>query len=240
MAQAKIRFLGHATVFITTENGKRIVIDPWLDGNPACPKEFSVIREADAICLTHGHGDHASSALSLARETKATVFAMYDLLQLLIRDGLPEAQTQPMNKGGTIALPNGGGVAVSLTQALHSSSYLAKDGTLHYAGEPCGIVLHLESGRTIYHAGDTALFGDMKLIEEEFEPVVALLPIGDRFTMGPVAAAKAITIIKPKYAIPLHYNTFPALPGTLEEFVRHAAQTNAEVIALRPGQEFAF
>jgi len=237
---AHILFFGHATALVTSEKGKRILIDPWLEGNPLCPEDIKDPGELDAIVLTHGHTDHAGCALRIAEETGARVFAIYELANLLVAEGLSENQIEPMGKGGTVELSDAHGVKIHLTNAFHSNSYTLKDGTVAYAGEACGAVIQLESGRSVYHAGDTALFSDMELIHEKFEPEVALLPIGDRFTMGPLDAARATDLIQPKTVIPVHYNTFDLLTGTAEVFSEHLSGSTSNVIPLEPGETFSF
>ena len=238
--KAKITFYGHSSFLVTSETGKTIFIDPWLDGNPACPKKLEEVSALDYICLTHGHSDHVGSVLSLAKNTGAQIYAIYELINLLRNDGVPESQLQPLNKGGKAPL-DGSKLAISLTNAEHSSSYVACDGSVHYAGEACGIVIHLESGRTIYHTGDTALFSDMELIGDIYTPEVAILPIGDRFTMGPEAAADAANLIQPEMVIPMHYETFEALSGKLEAFEDLVeASSSIRVSPLKPGESLDF
>src|SRR5262249_40573592 len=161
------------------------------------------------------------------------------LAMLLIADGLPESQVQPMNKGGMVTVPDGAGLTVSLTHAFHSNSYRSADGNTRYAGEACGLMIGLESRRTVYHAGDTALFGDMRMLGERFQPEVALLPIGDRFTMGPEDAAEAVRMLKPKTVVPVHYATFDMLTGTPEAFVQavRKRETETKVVVLDPGEK---
>lgn len=235
--QAQITYCGHSTVIVTTETGKRIIVDPWLEGNPRCPSSLQNPGKLDGIALTHGHSDHSASAVALAKENRCPVFATYELAVLLGREGVGQSQLQMMNKGGTVAVA---GFKLTLTHAYHSSSYDASDGNTYYAGEACGVVITLESGRNIYHAGDTALFGDMVLIRSMFNPIVSLLPIGDRFTMGPKAAVEAVKLIRPKYAIPIHYGTFEALTGTAEEFASGAKAAGVEPMVLEPGEDFSF
>lgn len=237
---AEILYCGHSTVIVTTENGKRVIIDPWLEGNPSCPNDLHDPGKIDYICLTHGHDDHASSAAPLAKKHQAMVFATFELATLLAQDGVPQEQLQFMNKGGTVEIPSGGGLAVTLTNAHHSSSYKTSDGVTHYAGEPCGVVLHLESGRTIYHAGDTCLFDDMRLIGQRFKPEVALLPIGDRFTMAPAEAIEAVKFIQPSIAIPIHWGTFDLLTGKPEDFEKGLQGSQTSCTTLQPGQQTNF
>ena len=242
--KAEIRYLGHSTAIITTQTGKHVFIDPWLNGNPSCPAEYHEPQQVDFICLTHGHSDHVSSVLQLAKRYGAKIFATYELGLLLVRDGVPEQQIILMNKGGSVSMPleNNQSICVTLTQAFHSSSYDASDGITYYAGEAAGIVLRLESGQTVYHAGDTMLFSDMELIGKRFQPAVALFPIGDRFTMDPSDAAAAVKLVRPKIAIPVHWGTCPLLTGTPEDFTEQVKRqdTDTEVRTLQPGEAFIF
>lgn len=236
----KITFLGHSTVLITLPSEKKILIDPWLEGNPSCPEKFKTFDSIDLICLTHGHSDHTGSALELAIKTGATVCATYELASLLNKDGVPESQLQFMNKGGTVKLETVDDISVTLTHAQHSNSYTSKDGSSNYAGEACGVVISAERGLSIYHAGDTSLFGDMRLIRDLYHPEVALIPIGDRFTMGPKEAALATKLIHPSYVIPVHWGTFPLLSGTTEEFAKALTGIESELVVLNPGEEKTF
>lgn len=228
-----IRFAGHSAVFI--QHAKQtIAIDPWLKGNPLCPTELYTPDSIDFIALTHGHADHASDVVRLARHFGCKVIATYELATLLIEDGVSEDLVVPMNKGGSTTID---GVTFTLTHAMHSNSYDSKNGT-RYAGEACGVVLQL-AGRCFYHAGDTALFGDMSLIAESYAPEIGFLPIGDRFTMGPGEAAKAAKLLELKTVIPIHFNTFPLLTGSAQQFQNELKNDTVEVIVLEPGQSHA-
>ena len=231
---ASIKYFGHSTVLIETEEKLRIMIDPFLDGNPICPLELQDPGPVDIICLSHGHSDHCGSVVTLAKKYGPKICATFELANLLLTDGVPESNIQFMNKGGGVQLSDSG-LRVHLTNAYHSSSYDSSDGKTRYAGEAAGIVVELESGRSIYHAGDTCLFSDMSLIAERFSPTAALLPIGDRFTMGPEDAAKAAALIKAKTIIPIHHSTFPALTGTPAQFAELLSESPYEVAALAPG-----
>jgi L-ascorbate metabolism protein UlaG (beta-lactamase superfamily) len=168
-------------------------------------------------------------------ETGALLAATYELAMIMIAEGVPSDKVIPMNKGGAVTVE---GVEVRLTNAYHSSSYDTKNGTL-YAGEACGVIL-TTNGVSLYHAGDTSLFSDMKLIGEQFKPDIALLPIGDRFTMNPSEAAQAAAWTKCKLAIPIHYNTFNLLTGTYDEFAAACEKLGVESKELTPGQSIGF
>jgi L-ascorbate metabolism protein UlaG (beta-lactamase superfamily) len=233
-----ITYFGHSACFFNCkgESDFIIAVDPWLKGNPLCPPELYK-QKVDLIVLTHGHADHASDTLRLATQNGCEVFATYELANLLVEDGLPENKVRYGNTGGTI---NFNGVEISLTRAYHSSSYHSQTQNRSvYAGEANGIVLST-SETTIYHAGDTDLFSDMKLITESYKPNISLLPIGDVFTMGPKNAAKAAKILESKIIFPIHYKTFPALTGTFSDFSEHCKEcaVRGEVKELVVGEEF--
>jgi len=238
MAIKSVQYLGHSGALLTLSTGKsvvRVAIDPWLEGNPSCPESLYNLSEIDLICLTHGHSDHTASALTLAERTKAAVVGNYELVSLLVEDGLPEDRAYRMNIGGTITVCD---LRITLTQAFHTSSYDNKAGKTCYAGEAGGFVIRTPDGESLYHAGDTALFSDMKLIGSRYTPRIALLPIGDHFTMGPEEAAIAVNFINPKVVIPIHWGTFGLLTGTPEQF-KTAVKGESEVIVLKPGESWS-
>jgi L-ascorbate metabolism protein UlaG (beta-lactamase superfamily) len=225
-----VTWLGHGTFVLRSPGGRRIVVDPWLDGNPSCPPQMASIDEADLILITHGHFDHVHDAAAVARKTGATVIGIFDLCQWLAGKGVEK--TSGMNKGGTQEFL---GIRITMVDAKHSSSYV-DNGVVTYLGEAAGYVLTFENGLTVYFAGDTALFGDMQLIRELYKPSVAFLPIGDFFTMNPVAAAKACELLGVKAVIPMHYGTFPILTGRPEELRELVAKAGVEVLEMTPGQ----
>jgi L-ascorbate metabolism protein UlaG (beta-lactamase superfamily) len=225
-----ITWLGHGTFLLVSPGGKRIVLDPWLAGNPACPADRKKIDKADLILITHGHSDHTGDAVAVARATGATVIGIYDLTQWLEAKGV--RNTSGMNKGGTQTVA---GIHVTMVDAKHSSS-VVEDGRIVYLGEPCGYVLRFENGQTIYFAGDTSVFGDMALIGELYRPTIAFLPIGDHYTMGPEQAAKAAALLGVKQVVPMHYGTFPLLTGTPARLRELVAPLGVEVLELKPGE----
>jgi L-ascorbate metabolism protein UlaG (beta-lactamase superfamily) len=205
MADATLTWLGHSSFRLDTPGGKRIYIDPWLEG-PTCPEVEKEPDRCDLIALTHGHGDHLGQTLALAQRFECPVIAIMELRVWLTAQGLPEDMSQGANKGGTVERD---GVRITLTDANHSSS--GPNG--EYLGEPVGLVVKLESGFTIYFAGDTNVFGDMALIGRIYRPDLAVLPIGDHYTMGPAEAAVALELLGVKRCLPCHYGTFPILHG---------------------------
>ena len=229
MAPLSITWYGHATFALTTPGGKRIVFDPWLTGNPAAPAGAK-IDKADVICVSHGHSDHTTDVVAVARATGATVVAVFELANWFQAKGLKDVVG--MGVGGTIDVK---GLKISMTSAVHTSS-MEEDGKVHYVGVPTGFVVRLEDGRAIYFAGDTALFGDMRLIRELYAPEIAFLPIGDHYTMNPVAAAKACEMLGVRQVVPMHYGTFPALTGRPEDLKKLVEPMGIDVLVLKPGE----
>ena len=201
----KVTWLGHSTFLMTSPKGVRLLFDPFLTNNPSCPQAAKRVGAVDLILITHGHSDHCEDAATIARETGATVVASPELAGWLERQGVKHLR--PMNIGGRQHLS---GLGIAMVPAVHSSS--APDGS--YLGPATGFVVRFEDALTIYFAGDTALFGDMRLIRDRHAPHVAFLPIGDRFTMGPEDAAIAAEWLGVKTIVPMHYKTFPELTGT--------------------------
>lgn len=230
MGTLAITWLGHATFVITTPGGKRIVTDPWLDGNPMCPPDRKRIEQADVILLSHGHFDHTGDIVNVARGTGAPVVAVFELASWVEKKGVQN--TVGMNIGGTVQVA---GLEITMTPAIHSSS-ITENGRTEYLGLAAGFVVKLEDGRKIYYAGDTALFGDMRLIGEMHKPDVAFLPIGDHFTMGPEAAAMAARMLAVRQVVPMHYGTFPLLTGTPDALKRLVEPHGIDVLVLKPGE----
>jgi L-ascorbate metabolism protein UlaG (beta-lactamase superfamily) len=223
-----ITWLGHSTFVLRTPGGRRLLLDPWLTANPSCPEPLRRQTAVDIVLATHGHDDHIGDLVPVARETGALVVAPYELCDWVRRKGI--THTAPMNKGGSLDVQ---GLHIAMTDARHSSGCL-DNGAMVYMGEACGYVLRLEDGVSVYYAGDTALFGDMKLIGETYRPDIAILPIGDRFTMGPAAAATACEWLGVRQVIPMHWGTFPSLTGTPEALKRRL-RGDVQILELRPG-----
>ena len=232
MTPGQITYLGHSTIRLTLPDERVILIDPWLVNNPACPKAEKNQPRCDFIALTHGHMDHTEDVPALIKEHSPKVVTNFDFASVLesICSG---GQFCGMNLGGTQELD---GIRFSMTRAFHSSSYNTDKG-LTYAGMPGGFVIEAPGLATVYHAGDTDVFSDMKLIDEMYAPKIIVLPIGDHFTMGPKGAAIAAKYFNPQVIIPIHYATFPMLTGTVEEFKQHLGPALAElVVAMKPGE----
>ena len=223
-------WLGHSTFLFRSPGGKRILVEPWVASNPSCPESSKKIGALDLILITHGHSDHAGDAVSIARATGAHVIGTYEVCLWLESKGIQN--TAPMGHGGTQTI---GGIAITMVDAVHTSSVI-EDGRVVYAGNPAGYVIRFEDGTTIYFAGDMALFGDMRLIGEMHHPVIAFLPVGDRFTMGPEAAARAVEMLGVRQVVPMHYGTFPFLTGTPAKLRQLVEPRGVQVLELTPGE----
>jgi L-ascorbate metabolism protein UlaG (beta-lactamase superfamily) len=234
----RITYLGHSAFIFTTPGGEQIIIDPFLTDNPQTPDELKQPDDVDTILITHGHFDHFSDVLPLQGRTGAGTVSNFEIFAYLQRQGVENAA--PIQKGGTAQI---GGIKVTATHAFHSSSIALDDGTLIYGGEPMGYIIEFESGFKLYHAGDTAVFGDMQLIGELYRPDLALLPIGDRLVMGPYEAAHAARLLGIRYVVPIHYSpeVMPVFTGTPEAFEDHINKIapGTTVHVMQPGDELA-
>lgn len=230
MPDVALTWLGHGSYRIDSPGGKRIYFDPWLE-NPKCPESEREPERVDVMALSHGHGDHIGSAVELGQRHAPTVVAIFELANWLEAKGVENAAALGMNKGGTVEAE---GIKFHMTHALHSGGFIADGDQITYLGDPAGYVIEFENGTKVYAAGDTALFGDMELIGRYLEPEVAILPIGDHFTMGPRQAAAALELLGCRRCIPVHWGTFPLLTGTPEQLREHAP--GVEVLALEPGE----
>ncbi len=220
-----LTWLGHAAFRVDTPGGKRLYVDPWL-GGPTCPEAERQPERVDLIALTHGHGDHVGDTVALHQRFSCPVVALVELRGWLVEQGVEQNPAHGPNKGGTVEVE---GIRITLTHAQHSSS--ADDGT--YLGEAAGLVVELEDGTRVYFAGDTNAFGDMQLIGRIYEPALAVLPIGDHYTMGPKEAAVALELLGVKRCVPSHWGTFPLLRGRPDELA--ALAPGVDVARIEPG-----
>lgn len=252
--QVEVLWLGQSATRITSTTGKVIVIDPFLKKNPKTPAQYrdlDALGPVDLILVTHGHDDHTRDLVELAQLTGATVVATYELMFQFIDMGLLDAsRTIGMNKGGTVE-PFGRDIKIHMVSADHSSGVSVAILGLEdpdkvqpryfFAGPPVGYVIELENGFTIYHSGDTNVFGDMALIHEFHEPDLALVCIGGHFTMNPQSAAYALReLLRPEMVIPIHYGTYPIINRTPDELVDALGDAPIKVLDVQPGEALHF
>ncbi|WP_042886038.1 metal-dependent hydrolase [Cupriavidus necator] len=249
--KTEVLWLGQAAFRITTPGGKVIVIDPWLTTNPKTPAGFKPLQalgKVDLILVTHAHSDHLGDAPALAQLNNAPIYNGGGMGQSLISLGMvPAALVQRFGKTGTVMPFGPTGPKITAVHAEHSSELALKNPTTgkdetHYGGEPVGYIIEMENGFRIWHMGDTGLFGDMRLIGDLYKPDVVLIPIGGHFTMGPQDAAIAVRdMIRPRFAIPIHYQTTPQLQGTPAELTAALGSGAAtRVIVPQPGEKVDF
>jgi L-ascorbate metabolism protein UlaG (beta-lactamase superfamily) len=245
----EVHWLGQATTKITTLTGKVIVIDPFMVNNPKTPvayKNLDAIGKVDVILVTHGHGDHTGDVVELAKRTGAPVLGPAGLVSTMVDLGwVPPEKAVRFGKGGKVQ-PAGPQITITQTRAEHSSEVTVTDPatkktTTYPGGEPAGFIVEMENGFKLYHMGDTGLFGDMALIGSYYKPDLIMIPIGGHFVMDPKDAAYATNMmLKPKYAIPVHYGTFPVLKGTPQEYQAALGQTTTQVFPISPGDKLQF
>ncbi len=232
MIDVTVKWNGHANFEIMSANGKKILIDPWFDGNPACPTPLSDVKDVDYIVVTHDHFDHMGNTVEITQKTKAMVVGIVETMAKLQGQlGVPAEQIvnggYGINIGGTVELD---GIKFTLTQAFHSSE----------SGQPCGVIIRFENGKTVYHAGDTGIFATMAVFGDLYNLDLALLPVGSCFTMDPLQGAHALTLLKPKAVIPMHYQSFPILEQDSASFEKLAKEKapKVKVVTLKPGESY--
>jgi L-ascorbate metabolism protein UlaG (beta-lactamase superfamily) len=224
----EITWLGHGTFHIVLPGGETLILDPWTDGNPAYPKTFEIQR-CDTMLISHGHFDHIHEAIPLWKKFRPRVVAIYETCIWLEKKGVDTCQA--MNKGGSQKV---GSVTITMTHAVHSCGITDDDGSIVYGGEAAGYILKFDDGRTIYFSGDTNVFSDMALIAELYKPDLAMLPIGDLYTMSPREAAVACRLLAAPVVIPMHFGTFPALTGRPDSL--QSLAKNTKIRELEPGK----
>ena len=239
MPSTKIQLLGHATFKITTPENKIIIVDPWLTGNSFIPDHLKKFDDTDLFLVTHGHDDHFDlEVLDIVKNGKAKVIANSIVRWFLIENNCPLDAIEAMNLGGTISVA---GCSVTMVNAFHTSHINITETQARFAHNSVGFILRLSDGTCIYFAGDTCIFGDMKLIGEIYKPTIAVLPIGDRYTMGPLEASHAIGLLNVKHVIPFHYGSFPQLSGTPEELISLTKDMNGlKIHVLQAGDIMQF
>lgn len=246
--KTQLLWLGQSAFRITTPGGKVILIDPFITKNPKTPaewKDLSKLGKIDTVLVTHAHPDHFGDAVEIVKQNHIQLWTPQGL-ELTLQDlGLLTPEESPrMGKGGTIT-PVGPDVFITQVHADHTSEFQyvdpkTKKRHVYVGGEPVGYIIKLENGFTIYHMGDTALFGDMKLIADLYHPDLLLIPIGGHYVMDPAAAAEATRMVHPKYSIPMHYGTTPLLKGTPEEYMHALGHSKTKVIVMHPGESQSF
>jgi L-ascorbate metabolism protein UlaG (beta-lactamase superfamily) len=247
--KTEVLWLGQSAIRITTPTGKVLMLDPWLVNNPKTPaafKNLEALGKIDLILVSHAHGDHFADAPALAKMHNAPMYGPAGMNQAVTTLGiLPAALSPRFGKGGTIMPFGPNGIKITAVHAEHSSELLwknpatGKDET-HPGGEPVGFIIEMENGFKIYHMGDTGLFGDMKFIGEYYKPDLITIPIGGHFVMNPADAAVATGMLKPKFAMPVHYGTIPQLAGTTAQFEAALGNSPSKMIVINPGEKVSF
>jgi L-ascorbate metabolism protein UlaG (beta-lactamase superfamily) len=236
MPETQLQFLGHATFKVITPEGKIILVDPWLTNNPFIPAAYQTQDKIDYIIVTHGHDDHFDINMpQIIANTNATFVGNNICRWYLMEKGVPQKNIQPINLGGTVNIDEFS--KLTMVNAFHISHINVTDTKMIYPHQAVGFVLHLSDGMRIYFAGDTSVFGDMKLIGEIYKPTIAALPIGDCYTMGPLEASYAVRLLNVKHVLPFHYGTYPSLTGTPAELARLTSDiADLKIHALKAGE----
>jgi len=234
-------WLGHGSFKLETSSGKTVYLDPWIEGNPACPIKLADITKADIVCVTHGHIDHIGDSIKIAKKTGAVFIGTPELGFFAKKNGIPEegGELCSLNIGGSCTVK---GIEVTMTDAVHTSDIMVSETETVTGSGACGYVLATEDGTNVYFAGDTGVFGDMKLIADLYTPQLAIMPVGGKYNMGVKEAAYAAHLVKPRVFIPMHYGTFPdqqANLGRLSDLVKTLAPST-ELIVLKPGESYNY
>ena len=228
----RFTWVGHGTWRIRSARGKEILIDPWVMSNPVAPERMRGVERCDVMLITHGHDDHLHDAVEIAKQTAPTIITLPEIAWWMEGQGVEGASNRAANKGGTLDVD---GIKVTLVRAEHSCGILAGS-SVFYGGEPCGFVIEFENQFKIYFAGDTDVFGDMRLIGELARPSVAFLPIGGHFTMDPGRASKAVKLLGVETVVPMHFGTFPILSGRPSQ-LQALVSESVTVLDIEPGDE---
>ncbi len=226
----RLTWLGHASFLIEFQDLK-ILIDPWVLNNPATPQHLKSFDKIDMMLITHGHFDHIADAVGLGKQHEPQVVGIFETCEWLGGKGV--GNLNGMNKGGTLPMQ---GVDVTMVHADHSCGITEDDGSIVYGGEAVGYVMTFANGFRVYHAGDTNVFGDMEIIASLYKPDLALLPVGDRFTMGPREARLAIELLNAPMVVPMHFGTFPLLTGTPAKLRELTEGMAVQILELEPGE----
>jgi L-ascorbate metabolism protein UlaG (beta-lactamase superfamily) len=236
----KIRWLGHASFLITTESDKRIFLDPWIKTNPVCPIKIEDVKKADIVCVTHGHPDHLGDAFEIVMKTDAVLICSPEIGVIAERKGIKYdgKNSYPLNIGGSVTVK---GIEVTMTSAAHTSDTWEGDQLITGSGS-CGYIVVTDDGIRTYYAGDTGLFGDMKLIGQIYAPHIAILPVGGKYNMGIREAAFAASFLCPDIMIPMHYGTYPNQKADIAQLVKHikTLAPRTKVVDLKVGDEYKY
>lgn len=235
MSATAIQLLGHATFKVTTPENKVIIVDPWLTGNSFMPEHLKKFDDTNLFLITHGHDDHFDlEVLDIAKKGRTKIIANSIVRWYLIENDCPLTAIEPMNLGGSISLLD---CKITMVMGFHTSHINLTETQARFSHNSVGFIVQLSDDVRIYFAGDTCVFGDMKLIGEMYKPTIAVLPIGDRYTMGPLEASYAIRLLNVKQVIPFHYGTFPQLTGTPNELKELTKDIDGLIIhALKAGE----
>ena len=237
----KVTWLGHGSFKLETSSGQVVYLDPWIDGNPACPVRLGDITQANIVCVTHGHIDHIGDSIKIVKKTGAVFIGTPELGFFARKNGIPDegGDLRPLNIGGSSTVR---GIKVIMTDAAHTSDIMVNETEEATGSGACGYVLVTEDDARVYFAGDTGVFGDMRVIADLYGPQLAIMPVGGKYTMGVREAAYAAHLVRPRVFIPMHYGTFPDQEADMEELreLLNVMAPSTNLIILEPGETFDF